>query len=319
MLKFFRRKQKKVEPSILHVKSFDFDGCLYNEKYHNIVEACKSPHDPSLVIHSNAIFLDKLRDEFLREKASEVIMMVGSARQSPSLDYSNSTNKNTESCFLSLLSVAGYFQKILKKVKVCVDDFLMADLYLGKKNGTHFNEDIQKNLSTKAMDPAYKVDILCDTSKLTLLYAQMQKMASENPNKKIVFDFYDDLLGLLIPLQAFFQKHPDWIPSNLTLRLNLYDGESLDRRSTIQGTGKSYPSYKENVKKILLAAGAEAPFYSPDVDKKSIDPINVYGEIKDQNLDDLFTPKRYHWRPIKKAHPIPEISCEKEIPALKLT
>ncbi len=47
----------------------------------------------------------------------------------------------------------------------------------------------------RAIDKNYKgghSDWLFDETKATIIYAQMHKIANENPNEEIVFDFYDD-------------------------------------------------------------------------------------------------------------------------------
>ena len=63
-----------------------------------------------------------------------------------------------------------------------------------------------------------------DDSKFTLLYAQLHKFASENPDVDIDYDFYDDRKNIFQPLHTVFKNYPHLLPKNVTLKMHEYRG-----------------------------------------------------------------------------------------------
>lgn len=110
-----------------------------------------------------------------------------------------------------------------------MDKFLLADVY-GEETDCKSSWEDRTPLAdgtsfTRALDREYKGqhgDVLSDLYKLTIIYAQMHKVANENPGERIIFDFYDDQEDILIELQSFFEIYNDLIPIGMTLRLNQY-------------------------------------------------------------------------------------------------
>jgi hypothetical protein len=93
-----------------------------------------------------------------------------------------------------------------------------------------------------------------DNSKIGLLYAQMHKVASENPTATILFDFYDDKESILKNLLEFYQEHLHLIPTNVALSIYQYDGKQLGRVAPVlQGQGEIDRNYKETIKSIAAA------------------------------------------------------------------
>jgi hypothetical protein len=90
-----------------------------------------------------------------------------------------------------------------------------------------------------------------DTSKVVILYAQIHKVASDNLEKIISFDFYDDKTKILLALKNFFKKNPNRIPENVTLRLNLYDGNDSLIQAEITGIGNIDANYRRTVTDML--------------------------------------------------------------------
>ncbi|MCH9756358.1 MAG: hypothetical protein K0U37_04095 [Gammaproteobacteria bacterium] len=78
----------------------------------------------------------------------------------------------------------------------------------------------------------------------------------------ILFDFYDDHgLGawdipkdILEDLQTYFTQHPELLPSNLTLRLNHYEGKQVTPFPIIQGKGFIDANYEKTTGDIGKAA-----------------------------------------------------------------
>ncbi len=89
----------------INIQAFDFDGCLFNEKY---IEAFKENKNKSkdCLIEANQKLIAHIMEELKSEFCNEVIFTVGSNRQSFELDsynaYSTLIEPETHSCFLLL-------------------------------------------------------------------------------------------------------------------------------------------------------------------------------------------------------------------------
>lgn len=209
--------------------SFDFDGCLFH-----------SAHDyrtPGSVIKHNSRFLDELKKE--NRQYSNVHLMVGSNRQSFKRDrYNMWVNKETPSCYQAIQELNDYLGTEL-------DPILMADLCNGFRGGISF---------AKAINPDNRYqhgDCYFDNQKITLIYAQMQRMALKyaDSEEKIIFDFYDDDPNgsILEPIRLFFKTNPHLIPKNVTLQLHKYDGKEAQAAAILPGKGIIDMNYRETV------------------------------------------------------------------------
>lgn len=216
----------------IRVLSLDFDGCLFNPSY------CKSLSKN--VIRANHRFLKSLKQD--NHLYSESTVFIGSNRQSKATD--NINLKNRGSCFPAMDDIKDY-------IEATFDTFLLADLYGNLPDGTSFH---------RATDKHYKgahAHWVFDESKVTVLYAQMHRMAQEQPHESIIFDFFDDRdQDILDWLATFYSAHPELIPSNLTLRLNHYMGQECTLISHIQGTGFIDGNYRQTVKDMATQAQA---------------------------------------------------------------
>ena len=229
----------------IRVLSFDFDGCLFHTGYINSEE--KS------VIFSNQVFLDRIKSE--NDRYSQSIVMVGSNRQSKRVDKLNAEIANKGSCFPAIKAISHYLD-------VNLDLFLLADLHGDLAYGTTF----ARALYPQAINHA---EWLFDETKVTVLYAQLQKIALENPTEDIEFYFYDDkgcnyrvirddrghdrlvlCDGILEWLQRFYSLHPDLIPKHVTLFLNQYSGNIVKPFVKIKGTGFVDANFRNTVKEM---------------------------------------------------------------------
>jgi hypothetical protein len=94
-----------------------------------------------------------------------------------------------------------------------------------------------------------------DRSKVTVVYAQMHRHASENPDDEVIFDFYDDQDKILDAVLHFYGTHTDLMPRNLTLRLYKYDGTGTPSfQKIIYGGGAIDQNYHINTR-ILIDFG----------------------------------------------------------------
>lgn len=240
----------------IRVLSLDFDGCLFHRGY---------MQDPN-VITANRDFLQRLKAE--NSKFDQVITMVGSNRQSWFVDILNAQHRG--SCFPAIQRITNYLQCEL-------DRFLMADIYGDLPGGLSFERALEAMQPTepksKGVFETLKSYVVSDTreeservkhhdwvfdeTKMTILYAQMHKIANEHPDQEIVFEFYDDRgLGMRTPhdileyLNGFFCANSALIPSNVTLRLHHYAGENKTFVNSIQGQGVVDTHYRQTVKEF---------------------------------------------------------------------
>ena len=267
----FQNSLSFQNPWQIRALSFDFDGCIFHSRYRwrwNDI----SPENTNQVIDKNKSFLDKLKKENV--SFNEAIVFVGSLRQSEYLDDLNSARLNkpnlaTESCFSAIRKICQHLAPIT------LDKFLLDDAFCNRKDGETFDQAIagldetQSNFLQKVTQNKYSVQLIADKSKLLILYAQMHKIAKNNPDKRILFDFYDDkgtIVSkqekklLLDDLHVYFGQYPEMIPSNVTLQLNHYTGKNVTPYSLIQGSGSIDTNYRNTIKRIAHAVPQFAPF-----------------------------------------------------------
>lgn len=93
-----------------------------------------------------------------------------------------------------------------------------------------------------------------DANKISLIYAQMHHAATKNPNDTIQFDFYDDKDSLLKVLEVFYTDYPELIPTNVTLRVHLYNGGEDQLYFEQPGQGLADLDYYSSVRKMKKLA-----------------------------------------------------------------
>ena len=209
--------------------SLDADGCLFNDKY--LLDHKLIPGNTALLSHMLH------QAEYIK-----LIILVGSNRQSYDLDQHNSIQNKTMSCFVAVKDITNYLSIQLIHQDVWLDRFLMADIYQDLFAGTAFNQ---------AIDPFHTgphAETVFDRSKITLLYAQIHKLANDHKGKRILYHFYDDRYDLLTGLNNFFQNHLEWIPRNVKVNLHFYIGDDPCLFAEFTGTGGLDPHYREHVK-----------------------------------------------------------------------
>ncbi|WP_133127380.1 hypothetical protein [Legionella nagasakiensis] len=235
----------------VRVLSFDFDGCLFNEAY------CDAPSDNKNIITHNQAFLERIKAE--NQDFRQITAFIGSNRQSCEIDRV-CTTEFKGSCFPEISIICDH-------LGIEFDPLLLADICGDLPDGTSY---------ARAMDKEYTGEHsswVFDLSKLTILYAQIHKMANKHSDEPIVFDFYDDkgmkcrdeADDLLEYLHQFFKTYPQLLPANVTLRLNHYAGDDITPYESIQGTGNIDPNYRQTILDMIHIASKKAQEY-PDID-----------------------------------------------------
>ncbi|TNF66053.1 MAG: hypothetical protein EP298_10070 [Gammaproteobacteria bacterium] len=294
----------------IRVVSLDFDGCMFNRAYHEILKdndyVYNNENVQQAVISANKALFDQIISQ-ANENEEQIILMVGSNRQNYNAERLNSAGRHpTEPSVIALGKIENYFHE--KQVQVSINKLLLADIEHNLQNGTAFNNTavgfnnrlININPNDARMDenqlqmwPAPQEGTIdyctVDESKLAILYAQIHEIATKNPDEEIIFDFYDDKYhenserdDLLKSLNNFFTRNSNMLPTNVTLKLHAYGMDRTktdlsDRHSklsigSIQGTGKVDFNYRQTVKNMYTITESKLPLYDPLIDGYGNEP-----------------------------------------------
>lgn len=227
--------------------SIDFDGCFSNEKSGDTLglgwtTALTKDQVNQAYLTANADFLNRL------SRGDKTVILVGSNRQDPYIDFSNGSGSDIPSG-----SVYPVMEAIAENLNATFDSFLLPDLAErdGPKKGETYKKFKEKGYLNA--NGSYKVtikdDVLLnssifdkdgfslqqdDESKVSLVFAQMQLAAMENPNDQVEFNFYDDRKDIMEGLIDFFKKNPELIPKNVKLNCVNYSGPPLTQQQAQQ-------------------------------------------------------------------------------------
>ena len=245
--------------------SFDFDGCLYNIQSRVLND----------IIQSNLQLFNTLKKE--NEGYQLTYSFIGSSRQSYYWDFMSSHSVKTPLCFLEI-------EKFCNALGTQFNPFLQADIHGDLDEGVSFNR-------AKQFPDDRSIHINCpfDKTKVSLIYAQIHNIALKHPNESIIFDFFDDDPNSAIfkDLCLFYTKNIDFIPANVTLKLNQYTGNVAQLIHSIQGTGFIDKNYRLTVKDLWTQAS------SPEADgfKKSFNVAERAEAVT------FILPNRLKWEP----------------------
>lgn len=243
-----------VMPKTINVASIDYDGCLSHKSYQGSVMASENPDIVKELIEHNPILIQKLQEMQVHR------IMVGSNRQEIYTDAVESQFRDFKankvhkfgSCFPALEKIASY-------VGASFEDFVLADMYSGLQHGHTVREakKHQENSNYTATSGFYELgngisSWEFDHEKVSIVYAQIQKLALENPEDQIVYSFIDDREEILKAVENFFIDYPEMIPSNVTIKtMRYYDTNPkdavgsnmiLEERKTISPRAETKPN-----------------------------------------------------------------------------
>jgi hypothetical protein len=253
----------------IRILSLDYDGCLARRDFHNnIVE-----HNQSLISE-------------LKIKSSDyakTIVFIGSNRQSKRDNDRNSRNNNNGSSY-------HYIPLFCEAIKAEFNPFLLADIYNNAESGTAFREATDESKDSNFNHKGW----FHDTSKISIIYSQIQKIAVENPEDEIDFEFYDDKENIIEDLYQFFSQNRQLIPARVNLNLYQYLGEKPVDKPTIAGNGNFVNHhYAESIKKfgdtVLTTLSSKNSLYS--VMGAQVDLATVQSD--QYNCGTLFAVKDY--------------------------
>lgn len=199
-----------------HVASLDFDSCLYQGGRGN-----------------RAVKKELFETELARHEISE--LYVGTSRQSTHLELANIERRDGAS-YERFESFAGE--------KYTLHKGLTADAWVNKPFGHTFQKtkDVVTELNAEAVcndmederaqDKVYAARnnspiVPGFSTKIDILYMQMQDAYQRADGGPVVFHFYDDSERILEALHAFYSTHPDMIPAKMSLALHKVEGDTI--------------------------------------------------------------------------------------------
>lgn len=220
------------KPKNVLVISIDYDGCISCGKFHYPLNASWLPNEEDC---NYLYFIDILIDYIHENRPDVVEIIVGSNRQSAFLELTNTRKATNGLAGKTIEFVTNAIADVLaqENIEVKFNPFLMSDISALKYSGyskTQFDELLSAIISVDdlhVLDDLTQPNCPYDESKITLLYAQMQQIASCYRDAKIDFHFIDDRLDLLDSLHDFFSKAPHTIPPNVVLQFALHIEDKL--------------------------------------------------------------------------------------------
>lgn len=272
---------------VLYAVSLDADGCVYNKRYLNeILEKLQNilvvtADYKDTLIDNNRLLFNELYNTITTLQPSKMKLMVGSARQSRRIDFPTEMKLPITTMIMAIRDqINTHLQKINFPLECSVDTYLLSDTFGETRIGKNFELACNKDspLANAGLRSIFKTakaansdtifsDWVFDASKISIVYAQIHRLASQNPDDKIIYEFVDDREDIINPLFSFFQKNPDLIPNNVTINFHLYGRvESItneilsDVKDPIQGTGIIDHNYHETILQMARSISSNSDF-----------------------------------------------------------
>lgn len=289
----------RTNPETIRMLSLDFDGCVASELYVKAIGHFAVP-----IYEVNKQFFNQVQKE-AEESGVDLVVMLGSNRQSYRVDCDNRRQNKTESCYPVLRQIA-------KEIGAELETVLLPDAFtaLNKADNTllvpgetyKMAEEALAQMMTESSHVPYfwrnttsSADhpdcrfsgekskfVLADPTKIGLLYFQMHYMAAKHPGKTLILDFVDDTPSVLNALKRYFTNNPLLIPPNMTLRLSHYNGKDSvlpveywktvgGRENTVDPTPHRTLGmiYTENLKTFSNSDGACLELFDRDYSKQA--------------------------------------------------
>jgi hypothetical protein len=261
--------------------SMDYKGCLAPDVYQSqmivVFTACDSSQrnvsfanvcQSAFLLHHNIKLMRFLTQTIYAFKKSThaenlpIIFFNGSNRQFiyptqnkiDSLEYFKDAPLPV--ALTAIEALAHYCAGLLaeNKLSIVIDPLLLSDIYEKKALGSTWEQvkrspDIVNQIGVATMDKRKM-----DRDKFDIVYAQMQKLASQYNLEKqrgkghiLQYYFFDNEPGILENLQRLFKQHPDLLPKYSILHLIHYNSTQLTSIASIEGVGPTDYQYAKSI------------------------------------------------------------------------
>jgi len=255
----------------LSVHFLDADGTVFNKNYH---EGRKQKNLANYSEESTILAANKWLLKFIAIKikqAGQGQLESFSMRQSPFAEKDNAETYDTSSFCGALTTLHA---KLQEDTKNCckLEKYLLADTLNRNEAGEAF-EIARRILNYPVSESA---DFPSDMLKISMLYAKIQRVVAENPDKKnIRITVWDDnFFPVLEVLYKFFKDYPELIPQRVVLCFMHHqkqDGECFEFGEPLKGTGDVNPFYE-----ALLRAFYNSKEYRKFENEDESDPLTLF-------------------------------------------
>ncbi|MBN9229646.1 MAG: hypothetical protein BGO90_08140 [Legionella sp. 40-6] len=227
----------------MHIKLIllDLDGCIFHAG-RSLNESQRS--NPNWIIGTNLPLLSHIIADLKHTNYDKVILGYGTNRQDHNIDQGQLYPIS------SLAPVLPLFHRYISKkiANTHIEPFLMADIFgvykIDKRNRTENDQFKTAGDSYKAILQHHygnkvtpQESTISDSTKLSLIYAQLHRAASLHPQDTISVDFYEDNHDILTEMGNFFGRYPEMLPKNVEINIIPYNGTFFGKKQTIKGTG----------------------------------------------------------------------------------
>ena len=198
--------------------------------------------NPSSFLSEHESFFQQLRHR--NEGFEETVVFMGSHIQSQAALESTEFH-NQEFYFRSYLAINQHLTDSAHGTPCTLDGLMLADIC----------DDLPAETSYSRVAGYHNYEgehasCFLDRRKAGILYAQMHKLATENPTEPIDFESCGHTEETVKDLCVFFGKYPELIPANLVLKLQHHDKTF----TIIFGTGIIDANYRQTVRDMVALA-----------------------------------------------------------------
>jgi hypothetical protein len=211
------------------VVSVDYDGCFSGPRFNQARQSIQHLKESNPLAYTEAyrrIIADihkSLVADIIKKShgCTSIQIMIGSNRQTLEIDARNNNNNNNGSCFEGMTMLTECLQSLVG-VPVTSDLRVCGDALMEKPNGHHadvyFNRAEMGEVTPESAARVETLRTLIRDHKYCLSFLQATNVCLENPDSEIVYQFYDDLAGILEESQQQFQQGQvaQYLPSNLS-------------------------------------------------------------------------------------------------------
>ncbi len=183
----------------------------------------------------------------------KIVGFVGARCQSACEDF---TYKIEDEEPARLLIIEETFANLLE---ANLDTTLLSDVLQGEKYaevvdyGSNFKKAIgllgEDSRYPSEPEPSHLLELCQDDQTFLILYLQIHKIAKDNPDDEIFFNFYSR--ENLSHYFSFFSKFNFLIPNNLKFQLNKFDENGITPFSTITGAGICDREFNRTILKMV--------------------------------------------------------------------
>lgn len=218
----------------------DYDGC--------------TAIDPNTGLPCTDNVMEEMVTLLTRYPCANIILKIGSYRQTIWLNYGNWARNNNGCCFAALEDLQETFCEQYPEFsdRVEIDPFILEDLFRKTAHGAHFRigRDLKtlENTARFFQGSGAVCDIAWhDETKIAELYAHMQQSSMQHRQKKILFYYFDDRDDIHDALAMAFQYHqPHWVPRDLVMRrVKCANGIITRRHFDIIGVGCVHENFSD--------------------------------------------------------------------------